>query len=631
MEHSILADPALTVAFALGTGILAQTLARHLRIPGIVLLLAAGVLLGPDLFGIIQPATLGHALHTLVGFAVAVILFEGGMNLNLRRLRREARSIRQLVTLGALVTAVGGALAARFIMQWEWTPAILFGTLVIVTGPTVINPLLRRIRVHRKVATVLEAEGVLIDAVGAILAVVALEVAISPSGSALTFAAWDIVARLGFGTLLGGAGGALIAMLLRLEHVVPEGLENVFTLSLALMIFQGSNALLPECGIVAVVVAGFVVGNVQTSALGELKEFKEQLTVLFIGMLFVLLAADVRIDEVRSLGRAGLWTVLALMLVVRPLNIAVGTWGSDLKFKEKVFLSWMAPRGIVAAAVASLFAQTLTQAGMAIGNELRAMVFLVIGGTVLVQGLTGGLLARLLGLRRLSNSGYAILGANRLARSYGAILSETGQEIVYLESNPDLLQQAQSEGLKVMYGTGLSESLLQRADLDGRAGGLAITPNEGVNLLFARRAREEFKVPAVWVALRRGHNSVTKEMVLSHGAGVLFGEPRNIDLWILRLERNFASQSRYKCMAPGESGAEEMRELHGELENAILPLAVRRGKKILPMDQGTLFRKDDELVALLLEEGREKTEGWLLGKGWKPMADPTAEPAAQPA
>jgi NhaP-type Na+/H+ or K+/H+ antiporter len=583
------------------------------------------VLLGPDLLGIIQPATLGHALHTLVGFAVAVILFEGGMNLNLRRLRREARSIRQLVTLGALVTAAGGALAAHYIMHWAWTPAILFGALVIVTGPTVITPLLRRIRVHRKVATVLEAEGVLIDAIGAILAVVTLEVAISKSDSAITFAAWDIVSRLGFGVLLGAVGGALIALLLRYERVVPEGLENVLTLSLALVLFQGSNALLPESGIVTVVVAGLVVGNVRTRALSELKEFKEQLTVLFIGMLFVLLAADVRIDEVRSLGAAGLWTVLVLMLVVWPLNIAVGTFGSDLKFKEKVFLSWMAPRGIVAAAVASLFAQTLTQAGMPIGNELRAMVFLVIAVTVLVQGLTGGLLARLLGLRRLSNSGYAILGANRLARAYGAILSETGQEIVYLESNPDLLQQAQSEGLKVLYGTGLSESLMHRADLDGRAGGLAITPNEGVNLLFARRAREEFKVPAVWVALRRGHMSVTKQMVLNRGADILFGEPKNIDLWILRLERSFASQSRYKCVAPGESSDEEIKELHGDLENAILLLAVRRGKKILPMDQDTLFRKDDELIALLLEESREKTEGWLLGKGWKAIEDPAEE------
>jgi NhaP-type Na+/H+ or K+/H+ antiporter len=214
MDHFSLADPALTVALALGTGILAQTLARHLRVPGIVLLLAAGVLLGPDLLDIIQPATLGHALHILVGFAVAVILFEGGMNLKLRRLRREARSIRRLITLGALVTAIGGAIAARFILHWEWTPAILFGTLVIVTGPTVITPLLRRIKVHRRVATVLEAEGVLIDAVGAILAVVALEVAISPSGSALTFAAWDIVLRLGCGTLLGATGGGLIALLL---------------------------------------------------------------------------------------------------------------------------------------------------------------------------------------------------------------------------------------------------------------------------------------------------------------------------------------------------------------------------------------------------------------------------------
>ncbi len=373
-----------------------------------------------------------------------------------------------------------------------------------------------------------------------------------------------------------------------------------------------------------------MVGNVQTRALSDLKEFKEQLTVLFIGMLFVLLAADVRLEEVRALGAAGLWTVLALMLVVRPLNIAIGTYGSDLRFREKTLLAWMAPRGIVAAAVASLFAQTLTQAGMPFGNDLRAMVFLVIAATVLVYGMTGGLLAWVLGLRRLSNSGYAIIGANRLARAFGAILAESGQEVVFLESNPDLLQQAQDEGLKVLYGTGLSESLLHRADLDGRAGGLAITPNEGINLLFARRAREEFKVPAVWVALRRGHMSVTKEMVLKRGADILFGEPKNIDLWILRLERKFASQARFKRLAPEEAGEEEIKEMHGDLENAILPLVVRRGKKIIPMSQDTQFRKDDELIALLLEESREKTETWLLGKGWQAIAPPVEEAAATP-
>lgn len=203
-----LLDPALLLAVALTAAMLAQVLARHLRVPGIVLLLATGAVLGPDVAGVLDPEALGPALQVLVGLAVAVILFEGGLNLDLRRLRREATSIRRLVTLGALITALGGTLAARLILGWGWTPSVLFGTLVIVTGPTVVTPLLRRIKLKRKLATVLEAEGVLVDAIGAVVAVVALEVVIDPVlAESLAEGLWSLVSRLGFGLAAGLAGG----------------------------------------------------------------------------------------------------------------------------------------------------------------------------------------------------------------------------------------------------------------------------------------------------------------------------------------------------------------------------------------------------------------------------------------
>lgn len=280
MDHAAVDNPALHVALALAAGVVAQSLARHARIPGIVVLLGTGVVLGPDFLNIIRPRLLGVTMHTLVGFAVAVILFEGGMNLNLRRLQRQARSIRQLVTAGALVTLFGGTLAARLILGWAWVPSFLFGTLVIVTGPTVVTPLLRRIKVQRRIATVLEAEGVLVDAVGAIFAAVALQVVASPlSGQVMASAAWSLISRLGFGVLLGLGGGLAIAFLLRGRRLVPEGLENVFTLSLLFALFELSNAYFPESGIVTVTMARFAVGNVRTRALPDLLEFKEQLTI----------------------------------------------------------------------------------------------------------------------------------------------------------------------------------------------------------------------------------------------------------------------------------------------------------------------------------------------------------------
>ncbi|MCA9579533.1 MAG: cation:proton antiporter, partial [Myxococcales bacterium] len=292
----------LTVAFALAAGMLGQTVAHHLRLPGIVALLVLGVAFGPDGANLVQPALLGDGLASLVGFAVAVILFEGGMSLDLRRLKRSGRAIRRLVTVGALVSMVLGMILVAVVLGWGWQRSLLFGTLVIVTGPTVVTPLLRRLKVKKPVSTVLEAEGVLIDAVGAITAAVALEVVLSPSDQGVLLAGPVIVGRLFFGVAVGMLGGALIALLLRFRGLVPEGLETVMTLSLAVLVFEASNAVVHESGIAAVTVAGLVVGNSRTHVARELREFKEQLTALFIGMLFVLLVADVRLADIFALG-----------------------------------------------------------------------------------------------------------------------------------------------------------------------------------------------------------------------------------------------------------------------------------------------------------------------------------------
>lgn len=607
MDNAAFSDPALTVALALAAGMLAQAFARHLRIPGIVLLLGMGVLLGPDGLGVVRPATLGPSLHTLVGFAVAVILFEGGMNLSISRMRREARSIRQLVTLGALVTAVGGALAARLILHWTWVLSILFGTLVMVTGPTVINPLLRRIKVQERVATVLEAEGILVDAIGAIVAVVTLEVVLSPAPLSVAGGAWHLLSRLAFGAFFGAAGGFVIAALLRNERVVPEGLESVFTLSFAVALFQISNAVVTETGILSVIIAGLVVGNSRSQALGDLREFKEQLTILLLGMLFVLLAADVRLAEVRFLGWAGLGTVLALMLVVRPLNILAGTLGSDLTWREKAFLSWLAPRGIVAAAVSSLFAQTLDEEGIAGGAELRALVFLVIAVTVVVQGLTGGTVASWLGLRRPSNTGYVILGANPLARAMGQALRDGGEEVILIDSNEDACRAAEEEGFRVLYGSGLEPAIQEKAELDIRAGCLGLTSNEEVNLLFARRARKDFKVPRVWVAVRRGHLGVSEDIVRRLGGHLLFGGPEEILAWTRRLEIGEARIERWRS-----EGNLVLPDLEG-----VLPLAVAHGKKISPFDESVSFRRGDLLYAAVPQQQRSEIEDRLQRAGWE--------------
>jgi NhaP-type Na+/H+ or K+/H+ antiporter len=637
LDHHAVVEAGLSVALALAVGMVAQALARHLKLPGIVLLLGAGVLLGPDVLDWIHPKSLGPGLQILVGFAVAVILFEGGLNLNLKRLHGEARVIRRLLTVGSLVTAVGGAAACWLLLRWDWRLCVLFGTLVIVTGPTVITPLLRRIRVKHRVETVLEAEGVLIDAVGAVVAAVMLQVVISPSAESVAMGSVGILSRLGFGLVLGVAAGFVLALLLRFKAVVPDGMENVFALALVLALFQVSNAVLEESGIMTVTAAGMVLGNVQTRVKRDLKEFKEQLTLMFIAMLFVLLAADVRIAEVQGLGWMGVATVAALMFVVRPINVAVCTAGSELTWRERAFVAWLSPRGVVAAAVASLFAQVLEHTEFPGGHELRALVFLVIATTVVVQGLTGGVVARLLGLRRATNTGTVVLGGNELGHALGRLLRDADDDVVFVDSSPVACQTVQEDGFKVVWGNAIEERTLQRARVEDRAACITVTQNEEINYMVGRDAATEFKVPRVHVAIRRDQSTVHQKLVREADCSVLFGKPRDLDLWMVRLRRKLLDLEPWTLTAPpaangaangagdgadGAAAAETARNRSPfEMpEGLLLPLVRARRGKTAAVHGKDPFRKGDTVTFAVFRERRGEALAWLESRGFTPAA-----------
>ncbi len=604
-------ETAFIISVALLAGVICQVIAQHLRLPSIVLLLAAGILLGPDVAGLVQPAAIGGGMQALVGYAVAIILFEGGMNLSIHRLRRESQVIQSLITLGAIVTAIGTTVVTRLIMGWSWSISMLFGTLVIVTGPTVITPLLRRIKIKRSLETILEAEGVLIDPIGAIIALVALEAVIHPPEGALLTSLLYFSMRLGTGVVIGLTGGLIISLVLRPPRLIPDGFVNVFALSGVLALFHISNVLQPESGIGAVTVAGLTVANFCNRVLRELMEFKEQLTLLLIGMLFVLLAADVRIEEIQQLGWPGVLTVVAIIVIVRPLNIFTSTVRSNLPLNEKVFLSWLAPRGIVAAAIASLFAISLADAGIPGGTELRAMVFLVIGMTVVIQGLTGAMVARWTGVKRETGSGYGILGANDLGRLLGKTLQEGGQRVVLVDSNADAANIAEAEGLKVIYGNAFEDSIAYRAGLEDMAACIGLTSNEEVNFLFARRARRVLRVSLHYVALHDGKGHVTADMIHKEDSLVLFGYNRDIDLWIMRVRRKLVSLEIWRCSE--DITVQTITEFENDevFNKSMLPLAYTRENKIRPVDHKTRFRKDRLFYFLVLNERHNDAIAWL--------------------
>ena len=606
-------NPAITLGLAMALGMLSQVIARKFHLPGIVVLLAAGVLFGPDGFNWILPESLGPALHIIVGFAVAVILFEGGMNLRISRIKREESAIRGLITIGALITLVGGTLSTLVFLGWDFRTSILFGTLIIVTGPTVISPLLKRVRIHHGVSTVLEAEGILLDAIGAIVAVVALEVALSPSGLSLIKGVFHIISRLAVGAVLGIIGGGLLTLLFRIRRLVPEGLENVFILSWVFALFQIANATSPESGIAAVTVAGMTIGNSNTYIHRELLEFKEQLTVLMIGMLFILLAADVRITDIQLLGLKGVLTVLFLMIVIRPLSVFSSTVNTDLDTRHKLLLSWIAPRGIVAAAVASLFAFEMNQHGYD-GTQLRALVFLLITMTVLSAGLTGGWVSSMLNLRRKSESGWIILGAHEVARLLARLLKQGGNEVICIDEDPNACRLAENEGIKVFYGNALEDRTLQRAEPDIRKGIIALSGNEEVNFIFSQRAKHLEKEIVILTGIKNPSEGITQEMVLDNGARVPFGRIADMEQWSSWIQRENTIHKTYVFR-----GKNVVDPADHTMIRIMLPLVYIRKASVSPVDNQYQLKKEDQVIFIINENRLDEANDWLNKNGFTPV------------
>ncbi|HMB67970.1 MAG TPA: NAD-binding protein, partial [bacterium] len=344
----------------------------------------------------------------------------------------------------------------------------------------------------------------------------------------------------------------------------------------------------------------------------------------------VILAADVRFEELRDLGLPGLLTVAVLMLVVRPLGVIACTWGENLNVREKVFLSWIAPRGIVAAAVASFFALELDRAGIPGGGEIRAMVFLVIAVTVTLQGLTGGPLARLLDVRRPTDQGWAILGAGELGLAVGRVLRDGGQEVTFLDSNADASHAAQAEGFGVVFGNALEESTLLRAGIDGLAGCIGLTLNEEVNLLFAAKAREEFKVKRCFATLHLRDGHITPQMIHAAGVGVMFGGHQDLRLWDSCLRRALESIEKWSY-AGGETLASSDEGIVPEaLHNILLPMIRHRGDRLEPIDEETSVRRGDRVTFLFYRDRRDEAVEWLRASGWEQVEEAAAPPPDQP-
>ncbi len=472
-------------------GVGAQWLAWRLRLPSILLLLGVGFLAGP-VTGFLDPdALFGELLFPLVSLSVGLILFEGGLSLRARDLRSMGASVWSLVTIGALITWALASWAAQHLLGMEPGPALLLGAILVVTGPTVVGPLLRHVRPVGTVASVAHWEGIVIDPIGAALAVLVYEA--MPAASTAGF---DEAARvmgihmlytIGVGALVGGMG-ALVTLVILRRFWVPDFLQSPVLLMLVAGAFTASNLLQAESGLFTVTLMGVFLANQRLVSVKHIVEFKENLRVLLIASLFILLAARVSPGDFRALGWAGPAFVVFLIVVVRPAAVFVSTIGSSLSRNERLFLSWLAPRGIVAASVASVFALRMGESG----QGLVPATFLVIVGTVTVYGLTAAPLARRLGLSNPNPQGVVFASAHPGARALASGVKAAGFPVLMIDNNRGNINAARMEDLPTAYASILSEQALDAAEEGGLGRLLAMTADDDVNVLATLHFRELF-------------------------------------------------------------------------------------------------------------------------------------------
>ena len=478
----------LMLAGMLMIGFLAQWLAWRVKLPAILFLLLAGIVLGP-VSGLLDPdKLLGSLLFPTVSLAVALILFEGSLTLRFHELPGIGHVVRGLVSYGAVATLLLLALAAHLVAGLSWSIALLFGALACVTGPTVIAPMLRTLRPNARIANTLRWEGIVIDPLGALFAVLIFEAIVSrQEGHTIGI----FIATIGCGVVIGMLSAWLTGFLLR-RQLIPEYLQNYAVLAAVLFAFSVSNVLTHESGLLAVTIMGIALGNMRGVHVDDILDFKESLTTVLVSLLFILLAARLHWPLPDGMLGAGIALFVIAQLIVRPLTVLLSSLGSELSWRERALIGWVAPRGIVAASVSALFALRLDALGMAGGDALVPLVFILIIGTVVLQSATARPLALWLKVAEPEPRGLLIFGSDEVARAIGKALDDAGFRVMLADDDWDGIRRARMEGLSTFFGNPASPHAERHLDLTGIGRLLAVSTHRERNSLACVHYRQEF-------------------------------------------------------------------------------------------------------------------------------------------
>ncbi len=516
-------------------GVACQWLAWWLRLPVILFLLLAGILIGP-VGGILDPdQLLGPLLFPVVSLSVAIILFEGSLTLRIAQIRDMASVVRNLVTVGALLTWILMCLTCHFLIGLPLEFSLLFGAIAVVTGPTVIMPILRTVRPNRKISEVLRWEGILIDPIGALLAVVVFDFIIS-SRSAPGTVLFAFSRILVIGSAMGVSTALLTGWILR-RRLIPEYLQSTFVLMMVVSLFAVSNQAEHESGLLAVTLMGVTLANMRNIELEDILAFKEHVSLILLSVLFILLAARIDPAQFPQLDWKALLLVSLCSFPIRAICIQFCTLGSNLNMRERALLSWIAPRGIVATAVSAAFALRLEEIDYPYAEWLVPLTLGLVIVTVVTQGFSAGPLARWLKVTEPAPNGVLFIGANRVARMIGKALQQQQLPVMLTDSSWDNVKLARMEGLPVYYGSILSQDAEENLDLSGLGKLFAMSGRPHLNALTALRLRREFGADNLYELLSAQDNPRPKHQVSGrHRGNLLFGEQIDFEVMVRRLQ-----------------------------------------------------------------------------------------------
>jgi len=525
MEHGSVDTMVAMFAAVFVVSSLCQWVAWRVKLPAIIFLLLAGLVAGPMLQLVSPDEILGELLFPFVSLSVAVILFEGSLTLKYRELGGMQKVVRNMVSFGMLTTWGITTLLTRYILGLGWDISLLFGAISVVTGPTVIAPMLRTVRPTQAVSNILRWEGIVIDPIGASLAVLVYEFIIAGGGEEAlghTLLTFGLIVLVGF--VIGILGGYGFGLVLR-YHLLPEFLHNVTALALVFGTFALSNLIQAESGLVTVTVMGMCLTNMPNVDMEEILDFKESLSILLISLLFIILASRLDFADFTSLGWPALLILVGIQFLARPLNVMVSAAGSNLTWPERHLLAWIAPRGIVATAVSALFAMQLEQAGFADAGKLVPLTFMVIIGTVLLQSATARPIATWLGVAEPEPRGCLIVGANPVARTIGLALKNAGFRVKLADSSWEYTSKARMDGLPTYFGNPISEHSDRHLDMVGLGRMLALSPHEELNMGAAMHYRVDLGVENIFRIQNKKPKGQSRNGAQNHSRGtILFSE-----------------------------------------------------------------------------------------------------------